>query len=259
MATKATNVVAIRNPIHTVKGRDKARREAAYCAIAINAFLDSGSRAALIASVNAALGKAPTPADIEAAKRELRIGRVVSRLAASEFPVGCTSASARTDWAREQLDHYAAHDAKRVTPKQKGRRGAGFDKALAPTREYVSQIMADVGASNAQTQKQKNDKKQEKRVTNDNALRGDGKGAKDSAKPTHNDLVKAPAPMTEDEACQFVMTQASTLLGYANKNAKHLPTDFGMAIQAFKKAINTAENDRQVRIAAREADAKKSK
>ena len=80
-----------------------------------------------------------------------------------------------------------------------------------------------------------------------------GKAGKPAA-PTHSQLVAAPKPMTQDDACAYIMTQASALLQFANKNAKLVPADYGKAIQAFKAAINKAAND--LAVAKADADGK---
>lgn len=262
MATQANNVVSIRNSVYTVKGRDKAKREAAYCSIAINAFLETSSRGALIASINDALGKAPTAADIEAVKRELRIGRVVAKLPAKEFPIGCTSAVQRTDWVREQLDHFAPFNAKRVTAKQKGRRSPAFDKALAPTREYVSQIMAEVGASNAKPQDEKNKAKADKRAAHRQAAENAKAAEFGKETPTplsaKAELVKPGEPMTPARAHEHIQTQANLLAAFcANKaNAGHICGRVGKAVLAFKKEIAAAIHEYEEMQAA--ADAKRA-
>lgn len=250
--TASINIAA---GIVTLKGKGKAARELAYVKLAPLAYVDSQSRGELISTLRNALGSNPSEAEIEAAKQQVRIGRIASRLPASERPAGLAGdVPAILSWVANQLSSYATHDAKKVKPGQQGRRSEAFDKAMAASREYLSQIMAEVGTGNAKTQAAKNAQKAT-RATNENPVRGDGK-TQDKAKPTHSELVKPAPATTEDDACGHVMSQAAALLGYANKNAKHLPTDFGTAIHAFKKAINVAENARQVRIAAREANAK---
>lgn len=236
-------------PVIALKGKGKAARELAYMQIAPLSFVENISRVESIANLRAALGAAPTEAELKTAQAEWGIGRVASRLPAGEFPKGCTDDAAKLDFARDLVLYYAApaqegKQARKLRAGQKGRRSVVQHKVCRAADEAWSQIKAELGLGTAQTQAERN---KAKRSTNANPVRGDGKGA---TKPSHSELVKPAAALTADEAVSYVTTQAATLLAFANKNAKLLPTDFGMAIQAFKSAINKAANEREVRKAA---------
>lgn len=245
-------------PVIALKGKGKAARELAYMQIAPLSMIDTLGRADMLANLNLALGVAPSEAELKTAQSETTIGRVAARLPISEFPKDCRSDSAKLEYARSLVLHYAApaqegKAARKLRAGQLGRRTMIQHKAIRAADEAWSQIIAELGLGKAKTQAARNIAK---RSTNNNPVRGDGKSASTTvspsanAKPTHSELVKPAAEMSADEKHAFIVSQATTLLGFANKNAKDLDTDFGMAIQRFKTAINAAANARELRKAA---------
>lgn len=251
--TSETVRVAV-TPVISLKGRGKAQREMAYMQIAPLSFIENISRVESIANLRAALGASPTEAETKTAQTEWSIGRVASRLPAGEFPKGVTDDDAKLDFARKIVLHFAApaqegKQARKLRAGQLGRRTMVQHKVCRAADEAWSQVKAELGLGQAQTQAERN---KAKRATNGNPVRGDGKGK--SRTPTHGELVK-PVLKTADEVCAFVESMASTLLAFANKNGKLMPLDYGSAIQSFKSAINKAANDRQLRKA--EAESRK--
>ena len=246
MTNANTNIAA---GIVTLKGKGKQARELAYVKLAPLAFVDSQSRGELIATLRNALGSNPSEAETEAAKQQIRIGRIASRLPLNVKPDGL-DVPALLDWVAIQMRDYAAHDAKKIKPGQLGRRSEAFDKAMAASREYLSQIMAEVGTGNAKTQKEKNDQKAT-RSTNANPERGADKG-KDKAKPSHAELVKPAAPTNANDYIQHMQTQMSALTGYDQKYAKTRPIEyarFAELLMQLRTAGNEAANAYQMRKA----------
>lgn len=255
MTTIANETIALPVPavVIALKGAGKAKREAAYQQIASLAYVEQLSRADTIEAIRAALGKAPTEAELKAAQQEYTIGRVAARLPASEMPgkLNARNDADRLEAARLLVTAYAAPpvEGKKSRPLRKGqlgRRSTVQHKVIRAADEAWSLVKAELGIGQARTQEEKNKRA---RSTNANPTRGNAK----AAAPAHSELVKPGAPMDADSAVQHVMTQAASLLQFANKHAKHLPTDFGMAIQAFKKACNEAGNAHELRKAARDA------
>ena len=243
------------SPVIRLKGRGKAARELAYMQIAPLSFVENISRVESIANLRAALGASPSEAEVKTAQTEWSIGRVASRLPAGEFPKGCVDDMAKLDFARDLVLHYAApaqegKAARKLRAGQKGRRNVVQHKVCRAADEAWSQVKAELGLGNAKTQAEKN-KGRVTRSTNGNPVRGDGKGKPGKgAAPTHSELVKPERMASEADVCQYVESISSTLLAFANKNAKHMPTDYGMAVQAFRSAIVKAANEREVRKAA---------
>jgi hypothetical protein len=231
----ATSNNTARN-IVTLKGRGKAARLAAYGDIAPAAMAEQVSRVALIATLQAALGKTPSADETKAARREYQIGRVAARL--TSLPKGKDALSYATDLVL----HYAAPPAEGKATRplragQLGRRTVAEQRLVRAADEAWSQVAAELGTGNAKTQKERNKAKR-------NAAPASGMGKKGAAiAPTHEQLVTPAKPLTRKDACAYVDTQAATLLAFANKNAKLLPTSYGEAVQAFKRAINKAMND----------------
>lgn len=230
-------------PVIVLKGKGKAAREMAYMQIAPAAMIETQSRGDLIGYLRTALGHSPSESETKTAQTETIIGRVAARLPASEFPKGTNDDDARLIFARDLVLFYAApaqegKTARKLRTGQKGRRTVTQHKVIRAADEYWSQIKAELGIGKAKTQAEKNAGRVS-RSTNANPVRGDGKGGK----PSHSELVTPSKPLTADDACAYVTTQAATLLAFANKNAKLLPTDFGAAIQAFKSAVNKAANE----------------
>ena len=276
MTTIATETLALPVPatVIALKGAGKAKREAAYQQIASLAYVEQLSRADTIEAIRAALGKSPTEAEIKAAQQEYIIGRVAARLPATEMLKGMSARddAARMDCARLLVTSHASPPvegkaARKLRKGQLGRRSIVQHKVIRAADEAWSLVKAELGMGEARTQAEKN-----KRATKATPVRGK---AAPAAAPTHSELAQpgapthselaqpgAPmdselaqpgAPMDSDSAVQHVMTQAASLLQFANKHAKHLPTDFGTAIQAFKKACNEAGNAHELRKAARDA------
>lgn len=247
IATETVRVAVA--PVISLKGRGKAQREMAYMQIAPLSFIENISRVDSIANLRAALGASPSEAETKTAQTEWSIGRVASRLPAGEFPKGCTDDMARLDFARDLVLHYAApaqegKAARKLRAGQKGRRNVVQHKVCRAADEAWSQVKAELGLGAAQTQGERN---KAKRSTNANPKRGDGKGKA----PSHSELVKGTERMNnEADVCQYVESISSTLLAFANKNAKHMPTDYGTAVQAFRSAIVKAANERELRKAA---------
>lgn len=248
IATKNATVDARGFIISKAKGfeaRDRAFRD-----IQVHAFSEGVSRSALIAAIRKALGKAPTTQALEIAQREFVIGRVAARLPEGEYPKAGMDTVARLDHVRELVMHYAMpiKDGQRDTGLRgkKGRRSIAQHKAIRAAAEAWSQVKAEIAPeqSNAKTQAQKN--AQKAAAVKNGASAGSGRGKKGNATTptptlTHPELVKAPSEMTPVEARAHVVTQAASLLSFANKYAGQLPTDFGKAVRAFKAAVDKAE------------------
>ena len=244
------------NGIIALKGVNKSKREGAYLRIAPLSFVENLSRVETIANLQIALGAKPTDDEVKVAQVEWTIGRVASRLPAGEFPKDASDNADKLEYARKLVTLYAAPPkegtkARKLRAGQLGRRSPVQHKVVRAAEEAWSQVKAELGHGTAQTQAQRNAAKPT-RATNANPVRGDGKGAT----PDHARLVTPAKAQTVDEVCAYVTTQAATLLAFANKNARLLPTDFGQAIQAFKSAINAAANAHEVRKA--EAEGRKA-
>ena len=267
MTTIATETLALPVPatVIALKGAGKAKREAAYQQIASLAYVEQLSRADTIEAIRAALGKSPTEAELKAAQQEYTIGRVAARLPATEMLKGMSARddAARMDCARLLVTAYASPPvegkaARKLRKGQLGRRSIVQHKVIRAADEAWSLAKAELGMGEARTQAEKN-----KRATKATPVRGKAAPAAapthselaQPGAPTHSELAQPGAPMDSDSAVQHVMTQAASLLQFANKHAKHLPTDFGTAIQAFKKACNEAGNAHERRKAARDQNA----
>lgn len=261
--TTNDNVVRVTIDVSSIialTGRGKAQREAAYAQIAPLAFVETLSRSDSIENIRIALGKAPKAAEIAAASLEWKIGRVAAKLPLAELK-GHTEDAERIAYARDLIMHHAMPDAKKVSAKQKGRRTVGQHKAIRAADSAWSLIAGEIGIGMAETMKAKTQKAADKRAPQMAGSTNKGKAGKTDAKgrtatsgvtPTHNELVKAPAPMTTSEAFNYLTTQAATLAAFCNKNAKLLPTAAGQAVLAFRTAINAAAQE--YAVAKAEAD-----
>lgn len=243
--TKIAAASTVAAPAIRFTGKGSEARLNAFDSIATLSFIEDGARSKTIAALQLVFGKSPTDAQIKAAAAEWVIGRVANRLMnASRDAMG------QLDHARNVVLHYAmpSTSAKpgKLKPGQLGRRSEVEHKAVRAANEAWSMILAETGFGAAKTQKEKD---KAKRSTNTNPVRGSGKGAT----PDHAELVKAPAPVDADEACNFLLSQSSTLNAFVNKHAKKLPTAYGAAVMAFRSAILAAENERQLAKAEKEA------
>ena len=197
-------------PIVSLKGKGKAARELAYLKIAPLSFVENASRAETISNLRAALGNAPSPVELQAAKDEWCIGRIACRLPDGEFPKGCTSSADKLEHARVLVFDYAlpAKQGGKAMPKGKtGRRTEVQDKAIRAANQAWSMIAAELGLGKAQTQSEADKKKSAKRATNANPVRGKGKagpqGAQLVSAPTHEELASKPATPVSRHCCRF--------------------------------------------------------
>lgn len=237
-------VTAAAAPAFTGKG--KAARAAAFASISQLAYAEATSRAASIANMRTVLGNAPSEAEVLACKSRWIIGRVAFRLPASKVPLVSTEAQ-RLARAEDLVLYYAAAPKEGTTPRklragQKGRRSAAEQKIVRAAEEACSVFFAELGLSNAKTNAQRDAAKADKakRVP---SMAGSGKGK--AATPSHAELVKPAAPLTQANYVQHMQTQLAALLAFDNKHAKLRPTThsaFAEGLAALKQTANKAAN-----------------
>lgn len=250
MTTTKTSLCA---SIVSIKGKGKSQREAAYMAIAPLAFVEDVSRSQSIANLRVALGLSPTDSERDAAKRQWVIGRVASRLPAGELPARDMASIDKLDFASKIVTSYAAPakegaKARKLRAGQTGRRTATQHRVIRNAEEAWSQVAAELALGNAKTQGERNAAKAKRAPQ----MAGSSKSA---TPPTHSQLVKAAIPVDANEACAMMLQLATSALGYVNKHAKLLPTDYGKAAGAFKKAIIAADKARAEATALADAKA----
>jgi hypothetical protein len=211
-------------------GKRNIVRAASLGGVASLAFVEGKARAELISALTLALGTKPSEGELAACRLEFIVGRATAKLYATD--VAMVDQFATT---RDLVLHHAApvKDGAKVIKLragQKGRRTIVQHKAIRAAEEAWSQIKAEIGAGTAQGQAAKVSKAKAKR----------------NAKPagtgiTHTELVKGDgAPMDAASATTYLDGMALTMTQFANKHADKLPTDYGMAVLAFSKAILAA-------------------
>ncbi len=256
--------ITAKKPVALFTGKGAAMRTTALATIAALSFSEELSREACINAARKALGKAPTEAQIAAARLEYVVGRVAARLPVSELPRGKTSESARLERARALITQYAA-PAKTDGKAYKLRKGkVGYrtemqHRIIRAAEEAVSRFLADVAAGYftakasapaAKSSKERNAAKK----TRAPSMAGSGKGkASAPAAPDHSQLVKPAAPVTADDVLAYLGTMARTMQDYVNKHAKICPVDAATAVQAFRGDILKAANLQQERKAIADA------
>jgi hypothetical protein len=240
VTTTARKVAAPAKPF-AFKGRNALVRNTALEGVATYAYAEGQSRADVVTRLKLALGNKPSADEVAAVARQYAIGRTAQKLSADASMNGKTVAQ-MIERAALLITSYAAPlkdgvKAKKLRAGQLGRRSPVEHKAIRASEEAWSQLKADVvpALSNAQTQSERNAKK---RSTNNNPVRGTGKAGTGL---THSELVKPDGkPHTRESATQYVEAMAATLLAFSNKHAAVMPTTYGTAIVAFKKAIEAA-------------------
>lgn len=216
----------------TFKGKNAIVRNAALAGVATLAYVEGKSRAETIAQLRLALGAKPSDAETDAAKLEYVVGRVAFRLADSKLSVVEQLAK-----AREIVTQYAAPvkdgvKARKLRAGQTGRRTPDQHKIVRAAEEAWSQVKAELGLGAAQTQAERNKAKRAPAMKGATARGAAGKGISHAEAAA----VKGPAK-SEAEACDMIATLTASLLAYANKNAKHVPTAYGQSIRRFHGAI----------------------
>lgn len=203
-------------------GKGKAARTNAFLQIAPLSFVEALSRTESIANLRIALGTAPSERDLATAKLEWTIGRIASRLPATELPKSMADSSAKLVYARELVETKAAPPkegakANKLRKGQTGRRTVGQQRVVRAADEAWSQVKAELGLGTAQTQKARNDAKATaKRATRADPVRGADKGKA----PSHSELVASTKAATADDAEAHIMAQLTSLAAYCKRNAK---------------------------------------
>ena len=252
--TTRNNVVAIRpaaegKAVSPAKGKAQApaapalkgKRLTAYGDVRPASYRAGTSRKELIAIVNAALGSSPSDAEVKAVKRETIIGQVAVRL-----PASIKGDAARLSYA-EQVVVYKAKPAtdgcKPIRAYQVGRRTPTEHKMVRAAEQMASQLFAELGRSNAQTQAEAVAKRKP-RASTENTSKG--------AAPTAAEIAEKVVPMTQDGFVNHVQTQLAALIQFSKKHAKHVPTEMNIVVEglaALKQVSNNAANEYQVRKA----------
>lgn len=249
IVTASKGKTAPAKPVALFTGRGMAARGQALLETATLAFATETSRAALVANVGKVLGEKPSDAQVKAAKVELVIGWVACRLPVNELPKGKTSPADRLTFARDVVTRMARapQDGVASPALRKGqiaRRSTVQERITRNAEKNASVFMAELNLSNAQTQKAKNTK-QAAKTTRAPAMAGsDGRAKTDGQQAANWDALpgKPAKALTSDDVVAYLAMQSSMLQDYANKNAKVTPTDIGMAISAFRKAVLAAAN-----------------
>lgn len=235
------------SPAPAFTGKGKAARAAAFANISHLSYAEATSRAESIANMRLVLGNAPSEAEVLASKSRWIIGRVAFRLPASKVPLVSTEAQ-RLARAEDLVLHYAAAPKEGTTPRklragQKGRRSAAEQKIVRAAEEACSVFFAELGLSNAKTNAQRDASKAKRKLNQPPVMAGSGKGK--AAAPSHAELVKPAAPLTQADYVQHMQTQLAALLAFDNKHAKLRPTThsaFAEGLAALKQTANKAAN-----------------
>lgn len=233
------STLIVRNAFNmTVKGKGAQARRDAFIAIAPHAYSEGMSRAQVVATIAAALGKSPTDGERAIAKSEYVIGRATARMPAYEMPKGIVDAADKLAFVRELVELYAAPVKDGVTPRplrkgMKGRRTVAQQRVIRAAEEAWSQVLAETGHGKAQTQGQRNAAKAKGRAP---AMAGSTARGKGSAPtPTHAELVKPVTAKSAADCVDHVVTQLAQLLAFTNKHAKLMPAGLASVIIHAKK------------------------
>jgi len=215
------------------KGKGATLQSTALAGIASAAYAEGKSRADVIVTLVATLGKKPTDAQLDAAKVEYIVGRTAVRL-----PDGLGTVADRIAYARDLIANYAYPAQDGVKPRalkkgQKGRRTPEQHKLIRAGESAWSLVKADAGYSDAAPMKAKTAAAAKKRGTN-------APGTKAQAAPgiTHSELVKPDgAAMTKADAVEYIGGMAKTLAMYCKKHAKVTPAALGTLVNAFQRDV----------------------
>lgn len=252
--TTAANNIAKPATAFAFTGKGRQARLNASLQIAPLAFAEDTSRTASLTNMRLVLGLRPSEALVKAAKVQWIIGRVASRLPVNELPRGKTTPADRLAHATSVVTLMARAPAEGVTPAklrkgQIGRRTAMQQRVTRAAEEACSLFFAELGLTNARTQKEKAQRAAGK-SSRAPSMAGSGKGkAAKPVPPSHSELVQKPAPLTVSEAVTYLVQQSSAMQAFANKHAALLPTDAGLAVAAFRKAMLAAANAHETRKA----------
>lgn len=228
-------------------GKGKEARSNAFVAIAPRSYSESVGRGETIATLRTALGNKPSADVLLAARTEWMAGRIAFRLPAGEFKAGMNEPILRIDFARSLILDYATAPKPGATVRKLRKGKLGYrspmqQKCLNAAQEAWSQLLAEIGLNSATPQSER-DAAKAKRAPQ---MAGSTARGKAGAVPSNAQLVKAPTPMTADEACQHVVGQALALMQFCKKNAKLVPTDIATLVNAFHAATVKADSERRV-------------
>lgn len=280
LASSTVLVSAKRAPLIVITGKGSVARMTAYDSIAVLSCVESKSRAELVATLDIALGKTPSDAQLNVAQVEYVAGRMSDRMAVGEFPRADMAGGDKIDFCRDLVMFKAAPvkdgtKAKKLQKHQTGRRTVTQEKALLAAKNAWQLLMAELGFSIAKTMAEKNaaaaaalkakteaataaklEAAKEPGTRAPQMAGASNKGGKPDPVPTVADLATV-GEVTAALAIGHIALMASTLQQYANKHAKVLPTAYGMCVRRFAAAILQIEKDTQMGENMAENDAAK--
>lgn len=219
-------------PAPFAKGKGSDARCLAFGDVEVLGYIEGKSRGEVIASLRIALGKAPTPAQIDQCRAAYIVGRIAGKLMI-EGDVAARLVNARDVLHRMASPAKDGVAARKLRKGQIGRRSIDQHKAVRAAEEAWSQIKAEVApaTSNASTQAQRNKAKRAPAMAGATARGKAGTGI------THSELVKADGPMTRDAAATYISQMSATMLAFCNKHAAVMPTEYGASVRRFHAAI----------------------
>lgn len=252
-----------------VSGKGKTARVAAFSRIAEQAYGAENGKALFLATLEKALGNAPTKEQIKLARDEVTIGIAAMRMPANELARGAkaTDMASRLTLVRDLFDNYAAPStavAGKVPALRKGKTGwrsAGQHRIIRNAEDRASKYLAELGAGNAKTEADKNAAKGSRVAKGKPVTRATGTVGKTAA-PEHSQLVTPAKPETPQSFAAQMLNMISTAMHYANKHAKAQPLEFNPvteAVIALHKLALKADAELHVRIAAQDAEAKRKR
>ncbi len=267
-------MVTINKSALGITGKGAVARIEAVQSLCDRAYLAESNKVAFLDAAAKALGASPCKALVAFAREEIVIGLAAARMPLSEFPAdkrGIDSAP-RLAMTREWVVNYQA-PSKAVSGKvpalckgKVGWRSAVQDRIIRNAEKRASVYLAELNATDAQTDKARNEKSKARKGGGDpaphhgkgggNPAPHHGKGGK-AAAPSHAELVKPAKPLNAVEFAGQLLNMLSTAMQYDNKHAAIRPIEYSAVadgLAALHKVALAADAAMHVRLAADQAD-----
>lgn len=257
--TKALNPSV--NPFAAhISGKGSKARLAACSTLTDCAYTAESGKAQLLEAARISLGDKPSDALIKVVRRAITVGIAAQRMPVTELPRDCrgTDSAKRIAFVADLEANYQAPStavAGKVPALRKGSTGwrsAVQHRIIRNAEDRASKYLAELGASNATTELEKNQRKSGG-VPSPHHGKGNGK----AAAPDHSQLVTPAKPETPQAFAAQMLNMISTAMHYANKHAKAQPLEFNPvteAVIALHKLALKADGEMHVRIAAQDAE-----
>lgn len=258
-------MTAINKTALGITGKGATARIAAIETLAGFAYGAESGKASLLNSAGKALGANPGKPLVAYVRQEIVIGIAAVNMPANELAKGARDAdqASRLLIVRDLVLNYAA-PSKAVSGKvpalrtdKTGWRSAVQDRIIRNAEKRASVYLAELNATDAQTDKARNEKSKARKGGGDPAPHHGKDGKAKAAAPSHAELVTPAKPVDAVQFAATMLNMISTAMQYDNKHASIRPIEYSAVadgLAALHKVALACDAALHVRLTADQAE-----